>query len=210
MSAGAAKWRMRCQAQSRSHRSARLAELFGRERVDDAGLEAGGGEGVLNGAMVTAGPLDGDHEVAQVVVAAGPAELIDGGVEGGAVVREQRGGHQDVAVEIGEHPLGAGLGAIDRDDAEVFGTDLLDARMKSAAGLLNNVGASRTGAMTGARTGHRDCLRTGVRATQFSQRQSGCFFFLSENQHTRGRLNDARLALLPDNRRLLVASGHLL
>jgi len=31
-----------------------LAKLFGGERMDDAGLEAGGREGVLNGAMVTA------------------------------------------------------------------------------------------------------------------------------------------------------------
>src|SRR5437867_4409323 len=115
--------------------------------------------------MVTAAPLDGDHEVAQVVIVTGPADLIDGRVEGVAVVRERRGRHQDGAVEIGEHLLGAGCGAIDRDDAKVFGADLLHARMKSAAGLLNNVGTPRTGAMTGARTGYRDCFRTGLRAT---------------------------------------------
>jgi len=98
------------------------------------------------------------------VSADGLTELVDRGVESGSVMREQRGRHQDVAVEISEHPLGARLGAIDRDDAEVLGADLLDARVECAAGLLQNVGTSATRALASVRTGHGDRLRIGVRA----------------------------------------------
>src|SRR5262245_30699627 len=141
-----------------------LAELFGGEGVDNAGLEAGGGEGVLDRAVVATGAFDGDQEVFQVVVVDRLAESIDGGVEGRPVVCEGRRSHEHVAIEIGEHPLGPGLGAIDRDDAEVLGPNFLDARVKRAARLLKNVRASRAGALARVRTGHQNCLRTGVRA----------------------------------------------
>ena len=45
-----------------------LAELLGGERVDDADLEAGGGEGPLGRAVIASGPLDGDDQVGQAVV----------------------------------------------------------------------------------------------------------------------------------------------
>ena len=53
------------------------------------------------------------------------------------------GRDEDVAVEVGEHPLGAGLGTVEADDAEVLGSDLLDARVKDAGRLLQDL--ARTG-----------------------------------------------------------------
>ena len=75
-------------------------------------------------------------------VGEGLADLGDGGVEVGAVVGDRGGRDEDAAVEVGEQELGACLGAVDADDAEVFGTDLLDARMKDAARLAD--GGRRT------------------------------------------------------------------
>ena len=39
---------------------------------------------------------------------------------------DKGGADEDAAVEVGEHPLGAGLGAVDGDDPEVLRTDGLD------------------------------------------------------------------------------------
>ena len=47
------------------------------------------------------------------------------------------GRDEDAAVEVGEQQLGACLGAVEADDAEVFGSDLLDARVEHAAGLAD-------------------------------------------------------------------------
>ena len=49
---------------------------------------------------------------------------------------------EDGAREVGEHPLGAVLGAIDGDDAEVLGSNAFDACVEDAAGLVNGVGAA--------------------------------------------------------------------
>src|SRR5437763_238891 len=122
--------------------------------MDDAGLEAGGGQGAAWGVVVAAGAFDGDEEVVEAVVAQGLANLAEGGVEGGAVVSDGGGRGEDVAVEDGEPPLGAGLGPTHGADAEVFGSDLLNARVEGAAGLRNGVGASGAGALAGAGTGH--------------------------------------------------------
>jgi hypothetical protein len=103
--------------------------------VDDAGVEAGGGEGALHRAVIAAGPFDGDAGVAEVVLGDGPPEVVDGGVETRAGVRD--GGQRDegAAVEVGERPGGAGLGAVDGDDAEGLGPDGLDARGQEAIGF---------------------------------------------------------------------------
>ena len=59
-----------------------LAVLLGGEGVDDAGLEAGGGEGALDEAVIAAGAFDGDEAVAEVVLRRRP---------GGAGRRRRRG-----------------------------------------------------------------------------------------------------------------------
>ena len=45
-----------------------LAVLLGGEGMEDAGLEAGGGEGALHEAVVAAGAFDGDEAIVEVVV----------------------------------------------------------------------------------------------------------------------------------------------
>ena len=87
--------------------------LLGDEGVDDAGLEAGGGEGALDEAVIAAGAFDGDEAVVELVLGEGVPDLGDGGVEVGAVVGDGGGRDEDVAVEVGEQELGAGLGAVD-------------------------------------------------------------------------------------------------
>jgi hypothetical protein len=88
------------------------------------------------------------------------ANLGDGGVEVGPVVGDHRGRDENAAVEVGEEELGAGLGAVEADDAEVFGTDLLDARMKDAAGLADGVdGSAPRRAPAGTGSGHETYLR---------------------------------------------------
>jgi hypothetical protein len=128
-----------------------LAVLLGGEGVDQPRLEAGGAEGTLDGAVVLAGELDEDDEVAQVVLLLGAAEAIDGGLEVAAGVGQGGGLEQDVAVEVGEQPLGAGLGAVDGDDAEVLGPDLLDAGDQLAARLLELEGFAGLGRALGGR-----------------------------------------------------------
>ena len=58
-----------------------LAILLGDEGMEDAGLEAGGGEGALHEAVIAAGAFDGDEAVAELVRGEGLADLGDGGVE---------------------------------------------------------------------------------------------------------------------------------
>jgi len=102
---------------------------------------------LLGSAMVAARAFNRDQDVFQIVIADGLAELIDRGTERGPVVGERRRRDQDVAVEIGEHPFGAKLGTIDRDDAKVLGTNLLHARMKRTAGLLHDINATGTSSL---------------------------------------------------------------
>ena len=45
-----------------------LAEVSGDGGVNDTGVEAGGGEGVASGEVMSAGTFDGDDEVAESVV----------------------------------------------------------------------------------------------------------------------------------------------
>src|SRR5262249_7590327 len=69
-----------------------LAILLGDEGVHDAGLEAGGGKGALDQAVVAAGALDGDQAVAELVGGEGIADLGDSGVEVGAGLGPGPGG----------------------------------------------------------------------------------------------------------------------
>jgi hypothetical protein len=97
--------------------------------------------------MITAGAFDRDQQIVQLVIADGLAELIDRGFERRSIVREERRTHDDVAVETGGDPLRARLGAIDRDDAKMLRANFLDAWMKGAAGLLDDIDATDTRAL---------------------------------------------------------------
>ena len=61
------------------------------------------------------------------------------GLQAGSVVLGYHGLQEDSAVEVGEHRLGASLGAIDANEAEMLGTDRLDAWVHHAARLMNGV-----------------------------------------------------------------------
>ena len=128
--------------------------------MEDARLEAGGGEGALDEAMIAAGAFDGDEAVKDVVFGEGMTHLSDRRVESGPRVLDEGGRDQDAAVEIGEQQLGADLGTVEADDAEVFGTDLLDARMKQPARLGDGViKASRCWAFASTKSSHENSLR---------------------------------------------------
>jgi hypothetical protein len=71
---------------------------------------------------------------------------------------EKGGRQEDLAVEVDEHPLGASLGAVDGDDAEVLGADVLNARVDDAAGLLQDIGTGLAATPAGQGSGH-DNLR---------------------------------------------------
>ena len=75
------------------------------------------------------------HVAEAVTAAIGLADLGDHRVEARLVVFDHGGGDEDAAVEVGEHPLGAGLGTIDGHDAEVLGADLLDPGMERSGRL---------------------------------------------------------------------------
>jgi hypothetical protein len=140
----------------------REPELAGGQGVDDAGLEPGGDGGALDRGVVVAGALDGDDEVAEVVIGHGPADA--GGEVGEPAAGVLDGGRfdEDVPIEIGEHPFGAGLGAIDGDDAEVLGADVLDPGMHGSRGLGDREAAPAPARGPARRDGHTDTSGVGT------------------------------------------------
>jgi hypothetical protein len=110
----------------------RLSILLGDEGMEDACLEAGGGEGALDETMVTTGAFDGDDAIEELVLGEGLACDGDGVVECGLVVRDRRGRDEDTSVEVGEEEFGVPFAAVKAEDAEVLGSDLLDARVDDA------------------------------------------------------------------------------
>jgi len=103
--------------------------------MKDAGLETGGGKGALHDPVVAAGAFDGSQAVTELVLLEGLSDLSDGSVEGGSRMSDHRGRNEQTAVEVGEEELGTDLVAVKADDAEVFGTDLLNAGMEHPTGL---------------------------------------------------------------------------
>src|SRR5207249_4829385 len=106
------------------------------ERMDDADLRAGLEEGALDGSVVASCALDGDDVVLDAVLVQGLVEEPHGGLQTGLIMLDDGGRDEDPAVEVGEHDFGAGLGAIDAEDAEALGSDGLDPGMKDSVGLV--------------------------------------------------------------------------
>ena len=123
-----------------------LAKLFGRVGVKDANLECRVGEGTLDRAVVASRPLDDDDQVFDAMSCHGIAHSLYRRCEARLVVLDGDRFHEDSAVEVRQHHLGASLGTVDADEGEMFGTDRLDARMNDTTWFVNGVrsGLART------------------------------------------------------------------
>ena len=89
--------------------------------------------------MVASRPLDDGDQVFDAVPCHGIAHLLYRRLEAGLVVLDDDRFHEDSAVEVGEHHLGASLGAVDADEGKMFGADRLDPRMNHATRFVNGV-----------------------------------------------------------------------
>src|ERR1700720_2122243 len=85
-------------------------------------------------------------------------ELGGGRCQSNAVVLHGCEGEQDVAIEVAQHPLRAGLGTIDANNAKVLRSDLLDPGVNDAARLLQDLWTTGRRTFTAASDGHSDCL----------------------------------------------------
>src|SRR5262245_23981903 len=113
------------------------AILLGGEGMDEADLDAAGGEEALGNVVITTGAFDGHDEVAQLVLLPGGLKLGQGEVEFGTIEFDGVRWDEDATREVAQHPLEASPGTVDADDAEVFGTDALDAWLDDPVGLVN-------------------------------------------------------------------------
>ena len=118
--------------------SSRFAELLGGEGVDQTDIETSGGKSILHGVMVTPSSFDSDDHIEQAMSLSDGAYLGDGCIKLQAIVGNPGGRDKDVTIEIGKQELGACLGGIDADDAEVFRADFLDRGCRIAHGLCND------------------------------------------------------------------------
>ena len=90
--------------------------------------------------MIVAGTFDRDEDVAEAVFLDGLTDVLEHALHSGSGVLHVGRRHQNVGIEIGEHPLRACFGAVNGDDAETFGSDLLDAVVDFAVGLEDRLG----------------------------------------------------------------------
>ena len=137
------------------------AELLGGQRMDDTGLEASGGGGTLERPVIVASALDGNDEIAEVMVGPSLADLDQEVIESPSGVLDSCRWNEDVSIEISEHPLGTRLGTIDGDDAEVLGADLLYPGMDGSRGLGDRDGAPGPAHRSAGCNGHTDTSGVG-------------------------------------------------
>jgi hypothetical protein len=113
-----------------------LAVLFSRVRMEDADLEACLGEGALDRPVVASGPLDHDDHVLDLVPSLRVAHLFYRRFEARPVVLDYGWLQEHAAIEVGQHHLGAILGAIDTKDREMLRADRLHPGMNDTPRLL--------------------------------------------------------------------------
>jgi hypothetical protein len=94
--------------------------------LDDADRKSGFGEGVLHHALARISGFDDDDQVYKGVASRSVANALLECVEAEAVMRGCGRLDENTAAEVGKHDLGASLGAIDAERAEVHGADGLD------------------------------------------------------------------------------------
>ena len=101
------------------------------------------------------------------------------------------GCNEEAAVEVGEHPLGPGLGTIDADDAEVLRSDGLDPGSDHPARLVDGLGRGREASFRGLEsTSHGKDLLVRV-GEETNSPQEVCMALrvrvnISDLPHTRG------------------------
>jgi hypothetical protein len=128
------------------------------EGMHQPGFAAGLAKRALGVAMVDAGHLDGHHVVLNAVLPDGFAKLQRGLFQRGALMFDDGGRNEHIAVEIAEHPFGLGLGAIDGHDAESFRANVLDAGLNDAPGLAQYGRTDCAGFARIAFCSHSNCL----------------------------------------------------
>ena len=109
-----------------------LTEMTGDGGMNDPRLKVGRGVGVLDRFVINTGLFDGDDEITEAVSGDRLTQLGDGLLEAVLGVLDDSDRDEDAAVEIGEHRVGTGLGGVNGEDAEVLGTDGLNAWAEDA------------------------------------------------------------------------------
>ena len=71
------------------------------------------------------------------MVGDGLSESREGKVEVGPGVFDEGRGNECSAIEVGQHPFRAALGAVDADDPEVLGAGGLDSWVQGAVGFMD-------------------------------------------------------------------------
>src|SRR5271163_2462350 len=116
-----------------------LSILFGGVGVKDADFDLRFGEGALNRAVVASGTLDDGDQVFDAMPGHGIADSLQGCLEASLVVLDGGRFHKDPTIEVSEHHLGAGLGAIHTEKGEMVRTGRLDAWMNHATRFVDGV-----------------------------------------------------------------------
>src|SRR5438445_2961007 len=128
-------------------------------------------------------------------------------------MRQGSGFEEHAAVEVGEEVAGAGLGTVQGDDAEVLGSNGLDAGRQQARGFLQDEALAGLGRGRGSRTWHRSFLssREGESSTQKAGTGPREEIFFSANPHTTvicGRRRKNRPRIGADERGSSPIRGH--
>ena len=84
-----------------------LAILLGGVGVKDADFESRFGEGTLDRAVVASRPLDDGDQIFDTMSCHGVADLLYRRLESRLIVLDDGWFHEDSAVEVGQHHLGA-------------------------------------------------------------------------------------------------------
>ena len=89
----------------------------------------------LDGGVIIARAFDRDEHVAEAVLLNGLTDVLEHALHSGSGVLNDGRRHENLGIEIREHPLRACLGAVDSDDPEAFRSDLLDAVVDFSVGF---------------------------------------------------------------------------
>ena len=105
------------------------------EGVYESRFEACVSKGTHHDQMIAARHFHTHDRIFDIVLLDRQLQCLDCLLERIPLVLDTSGLDEKTSVEIGEHPLGTRLGAVNTDDAKVFGSDILNARLNDARGL---------------------------------------------------------------------------